>query len=73
MLKHAKPVLKTRRVKPHGRWYYLSERSTWQSALALLNAFAIAARPAFVKAVITFGLAAAGLIDVLFPDAKLRH
>lgn len=51
----------------------LSERSTWQGVVALLGAFGIAIRPDLVEAVVTFGLAAAGLINVLFPDAKLRH
>ena len=51
----------------------LSERSTWQGVVALLGAFGIAARPDLVEAVITFGLAAAGLINVLFPDAKRQR
>jgi len=50
----------------------LAERSTWQGFVALLSAFGIAARPDLIEALITLGLAAAGLINVLFPDGKLR-
>ena len=48
----------------------LAERSTWQGLVALLSAFGIAARPDLIEALITFGLAAAGLVNVLWPDAK---
>lgn len=46
----------------------LAERSTWQGLVALLGAFGIAVRPDLTEAVITFGLAAAGLVNVLWPE-----
>jgi hypothetical protein len=46
----------------------LAERSTWQGLVALLGAFGVAVRPDLMEAVITFGLAAAGLANVLWPD-----
>ncbi|HEV7253709.1 MAG TPA: hypothetical protein VGN97_11540 [Mesorhizobium sp.] len=38
--------------------------------VALLGAFGIAVRPDLLEAVVTFGLAAAGLVNVIFPDPK---
>lgn len=46
----------------------LAERSTWQGLVALLGAFGVATRPDLMEAVVTFGVAAAALIHVLFPD-----
>lgn len=50
----------------------LSERSARQGIAARPGALRITVRPDLVEAMITFGLAAAGLINVLFPDVVRR-
>ena len=48
----------------------LAERSTWQGLVALLGALGIAVRPDLSEAVITFGIATAGLVNVLWPESR---
>jgi len=47
----------------------LSERSTWQGLIALVGAFGVTLDPSLTDAIITFGIAAIGLIHVLWPES----
>lgn len=47
----------------------LTERSTWQGAVALVTALGVNLSPDLTNAIIAFGVAAVGLIHVLFPES----
>jgi hypothetical protein len=47
----------------------LSERSTWQGMAALAAGVGVALKPELVEAITAVGIAAIGLIHVLWPDA----
>jgi hypothetical protein len=47
----------------------LSERSTWQGLVALVGAFGVTLDPTLTDAIVTFGIAAIGLIHVLWPES----
>jgi hypothetical protein len=47
----------------------LTERSTWQGAVALFTALGVNLSPDLTSAIIAFGVAAVGLIHVLFPES----
>jgi hypothetical protein len=46
----------------------LQERSTWQRIVAIVAAFGVTLDPAIKSAIIALGVAAAGLIHVLWPE-----
>lgn len=46
----------------------MMELSTWQGVIALLTACGVQISPELAEAIIQFGLAAIGVISVLFPD-----
>lgn len=47
----------------------LQERSTWQGLVAIATAFGVTLEPSLTDALIAFGVAAAGLIHVLWPES----
>ncbi len=47
----------------------LAERSTWQGLVAIGSAFGVTLDPALTNAIIAFGVAAIGLIHVLWPES----
>jgi len=47
----------------------LGERSTWQGLVALVGAFGVTVDPQLIEAIVTFGIAAIGLIQVLWPES----
>jgi hypothetical protein len=46
----------------------LSERTTWQGITAFLTAFGVGLAPEQVTAVVTAGVAVAGIVYMLFPE-----
>jgi hypothetical protein len=47
----------------------LQERSTWQGIVAIVGAFGVTLDPAITSAIIALGIAAVGLIHVLWPES----
>lgn len=47
----------------------LQERSTWQGIVAIAGAFGVTLDPSLTDAIIALGVAAVGLIHVLWPEA----
>ena len=47
----------------------LTERSTWQGLVAIAAGVGVNLSPELGAAIIAFGVAAAGLVHVLFPEA----
>ena len=47
----------------------LQERSTWQGIVAIVTAFGISLEPSLLDAIVSFGVAAAGMIHVLWPES----
>ena len=47
----------------------LSERSTWQGLVAIATGVGLNLDPQLGAAIVTFGVAAAGLVHVLFPQS----
>ena len=46
------------------------EASTWRGAILLLTSSGVAIKPELHELIVGAGLGAAGLVAVLFPDAK---
>ena len=46
----------------------LQERSTWQGVIAIAGAFGVTLDPSLSDAIIALGVAAVGLIHVLWPE-----
>lgn len=46
----------------------LDERSTWRGFIVALSGLGISLDPAQMEAIIAFGLAVVGLVDVFLPD-----
>ena len=47
----------------------LSERSTWQGLVAIATGVGLNLDPQLAAAIVAFGVAAAGLVHVLFPQS----
>jgi hypothetical protein len=47
----------------------LQERSTWQGVIAIAGAFGVTLDPNLTNAIIALGIAAVGLIHVLWPES----
>jgi len=49
---------------------YLKQPSTWQGLIGIITGFGVALNPEQVAAIVAFGVAGVGLIDVLWDTDK---